>query len=89
MLVPKAKNNFVFVIRDETEKEVGGLIIPDSGKEKPHSGTIFSAGKLVRDPDIKAGKGQKCLFHKGVGREIEYNDKTYLVMAGEEIIALV
>lgn len=85
----QATNNFVFIIRDEAETETGGLYIPDQGKVKPHKGTIFSVGGLAKDPKIKNGKGKKALFHKGIGFEIEYDDKTYLVLMDNEIIAVV
>lgn len=85
----QATNNFVLIIRDEAESETGGLIIPDQGKVKPHVGTIFSVGKLTKDPDIKAGKGKKCLFHQHVGFTIDYEGVDYLVLLDAEIISLV
>jgi len=84
----EATNNFVFIIRDEVVSEIGGLVIPNQGKEKPHHGTIFSIGELVQDTKIKGGKGRKCLFHKGIGFNIEYEGVEYLVLLGEEIIAV-
>lgn len=85
----KATNEFVFVKRDKVETEKGGLIMPPSGREKPHTGTIVSCGTLVKDGNIKSGKGRKCLFHKTVGFEIEYEEETYLVLLGSEIIAVI
>jgi len=84
----KATNNFVLVIRDEVERERAGLSIPGIGQVKPASGTILSVGKLVKDPDVKAGKGKKCLFHATVGFELPFEDTTYLVLEGEQIIAM-
>ena len=81
-----AVNNFVWVIRDEKQNEASGLILPDSGKEKPNTGTILSVGELVQDKKIK--KDKKCLFYKGAGMEVEYNGETYLVIEGERIIGL-
>ena len=85
----QATNNFVFIIRDEAESETGGLIIPDNGKEKPHKGKIFSVGGMAKDPKIKNGKGKTAIFHKGIGFEIDYDDKTYLVLMDNEIIGIV
>lgn len=85
----KAVNNFVFVIRDQVESEKSGLIIPTVGREKPHQGTIFSVGSLVKDREIKAGKGKKALFHKGVGMEIPYEGQVYLVLNELEVIAVI
>jgi len=84
----KATNNFVFIIRDETEKEKGGLILPSSGKVKPDRGTIFSVGGCVPDLDIKRGKGQKAVFHKGIGFEIDIDGTTYLVLEANQILAV-
>jgi chaperonin GroES len=85
----KVTNNCVFVIRDKAESEKGGLILPSSGKEKPHTGIVFGVGSLVKDVEIKRGKGKKALFHKTVGFEIEYEGQTYLVLDAGHIIGIV
>lgn len=85
----KAVNNFIFVIRDKTEAEKSGLLIPSVGREKPHQGSVLSVGSLVKDKEIKSGKGKKVLFHKGVGFEIDYEGQTYLVLNEQEVIAIV
>lgn len=82
----QARNNFVFIKRDEVVNEMAGLIIPGQGREKPHEGTIVSAGPLVEDPAIKNGKGKKAIFHKGIGFEIDIDGETFLVLLGGEII---
>jgi co-chaperonin GroES (HSP10) len=80
-------NDSVFIIRDETKSETSsGLYIPDSGKKKPHTGTIYGVGALVEDKSIKAGK--IGLFHDGVGYTIEYKGKEYLVVKGNDIIGI-
>lgn len=83
-----ATNNFVFIIRDEAEKEKAGMFIPSKGVEKPHKGVIYSAGDLVQDKKIKNGKNKGVIFHKGNGFEIEFEGTTYLVIEGERIIAV-
>ena len=89
MPIPKAVNSFVFIIRDEIEKEKAGMFIPGQGRVKPHRGEIFSIGGKVNDPDIKGGKGKKALFHKGVGQEIEIEGAVYLVLMEHEIIGII
>jgi co-chaperonin GroES (HSP10) len=84
----QAVNNYLFVIRDKEEKEQGGLIIPGRERVKPHEGTVFSIGDLVGDKKIKGAKNKKCLFHKGVGFDVEYGGTTYLVLNSEHIIAI-
>lgn len=83
----QARNNFVFIKRDETKTKLDGLFIPGAGQEKPHEGLIVSIGRLVRDKSIATG--DKALFHKGVGFEITYESNIYLVLMGEEIIATI
>lgn len=89
MAVPKATNTFIFIIRDEVEKKLGDLIIPGSGRVKPHRGDIFSIGGKVTDPDIKNGKGKKALFHQGIGFTIEVDGTDYLVLQENEIIGII
>jgi co-chaperonin GroES (HSP10) len=50
---------------------------------------VLSAGNLVKDIKIKGSKGDKILFHKGVGQEIEYDGETYLVLEDIHILAVV
>lgn len=84
----KATNEFVLVIRDKTESEKSGLILPTAGRIKPSVGTIQTVGGLVKDHNIKSGKGKKCLFHPTVGFELEYAGIVYLVLQDREIIAM-
>jgi chaperonin GroES len=84
----QATNNYVWVIRDKTETEKSGLLIPGSSRDKPHTGTIFSVGATTKDPKIKSGKNKKAIFYKGIGFEIDYNSQTYLVLQDHEIIGV-
>jgi co-chaperonin GroES (HSP10) len=88
MAIPKATNNFIFIIRDEIETEKAGLYIPNQGQEKPSRGEIFSIGGKVTDPDIKKSKGMKGVFHKGIGFTIDIDGAEYLVLQEHEIIAI-
>jgi len=89
MAIPKATNNYVFIIRDAVEKEKDGIIIPGKERVKPSRGEIFSIGGKVTDPDIRKGKGMKGLFHKGVGQNIEVDEVEYLVLNESEIIGII
>jgi chaperonin GroES len=77
------------------EKEVvkGGIIIPDTAKEKPMEGEVISVGpgKLMEDGkrapmDLKAG--DRVLFGKYAGTEIKIDDEDYVIMREEEILAV-
>lgn len=82
----QACNNFVWIIRDEAASEIGGLLLPESAKEKPHTGIIFSVGEMVQDKKIK--KDKRAIFFKGNGWDVTHNGETYLVIEGERIIGI-
>jgi chaperonin GroES len=77
----------------EVEKTKGGIIIPDSAKEKPAEGEVVAvgpgklddSGKRVK-PDLK--KGDRVLFSKYAGTEIEIDSSKCLVMKEDEILAI-
>jgi len=76
---------------EETESVRGGIIIPDSAKEKPQEGKVIAVGagrmeKGVRIPlDIKAG--DRVLFGKYSGTEIRLDNEEYLILKEDEILA--
>lgn len=82
----KAYGNNVIVIRDEIEKEKKGLLLPPGVREKPHQGTILSVGGTVQDEELRKAADTKCLFHRNVGQEIEYEGQIYLILQGHEVI---
>jgi co-chaperonin GroES (HSP10) len=84
----KATNNYIFIVRDEEKSEVNGLLLPPSGVVKPHTGTIFSVGGKVTDPNIIKSIGLTALFHQGIGFTIEDEGNKYLVLQEHEIIAI-
>lgn len=84
----QATNDFVFIKRDESETEIGGLILPDSAVKKTNQGTILSAGSKVEDDVIRRGKGKIAKFHNGIGFEIEDDGESFLVLRGSEIIGI-
>ena len=79
---------------DEGEQQVGGIIIPDTAKEKPQQGTIIAAGngkangkgKRVR-LDVKAG--DRILFGTYAGQEITLNGEEYLIMKEDDVLAII
>jgi chaperonin GroES len=77
---------------EEKESIKGGIIIPDSAKEKPQEGEVIAAGagkvndKGERIPlDVKAG--DRVLFGKYSGTEIKVEDEDYLILREDEILA--
>ena len=79
---------------DEGEQHVGGIIIPDSAKEKPQRGTVIAVGNgHVNDDgdrvtlDVRAG--DTILFGKYSGQEIKLDGLEYLIMKEDEVLAAV
>jgi chaperonin GroES len=79
---------------EEGEQKVGGIIIPDSAKEKPQQGKVFAVGngKVTDDGtriplDVKAG--DTILFGKYSGQEIKHDGEEYLIMKEDEVLAIV
>jgi chaperonin GroES len=79
---------------DEGEQKVGGIIIPDSAKEKPQQGKVIAAGngksndEGKRIPlDVKAG--DLILFGKYSGQEIKLDGEEYLIMREDEILGVI
>jgi chaperonin GroES len=85
----------VLVRRTESEeKTAGGIIVPDSAKEKPQEGVVVAAGKGLKKEDgniipldIKAG--DKILFAKWSGTEIKLNGEELIIMKESDILALI
>ena len=78
----------------EEEKTKGGIIIPDSAKEKPQQGKVIAAGNgKVKDDgkrialDVKAG--DLILFGKYSGQEIKLDGEEYLIMREDEVLAVI
>ena len=79
---------------EEGEQKVGGIIIPDSAKEKPQQGEVVAAGNGKskddgkRIPlDVKAG--DTILFGKYSGQEIKLDGENYLIMREDEVLAVI
>jgi chaperonin GroES len=80
---------------EEGEQQIGGIIIPDSAKEKPQQGTVIAAGKGratkngdTRVPlDVKAG--DRILFGKYSGQEIKLDGKDYFIMKEDDVLAVI
>jgi chaperonin GroES len=78
---------------EEAEQKVGGIIIPDTAKEKPQQGKVIAAGSgKVKDDgnrtplDVKAG--DRILFGKYSGQEIKLDGEEYLIMREDEVLAV-
>ncbi len=82
----EALNNFVFIKVDEDSGNSNQLWVPDGAKEPPIQGVIISVGDLVQDKKIKKHTGKRCMFHKGTGFNVTYENNEYLVIEGGAVI---
>jgi len=78
---------------ESEEKTAGGIIIPDSAKEKPMEGEVVSVGRgkllengTMQQPDLKAG--DKILFSKYAGSEVKIDGAEHLVMKEDDILGV-
>ena len=71
------------------EKTVGGIIIPDTAKEKPLKGEVIAVGNGTKDEAMVLKKGDKVLYGKYSGTELEIDGEKYLIMRQSDVLAVV
>ena len=79
----------VLVLPAPAEEKVGGIIIPDTAKEKPLNGTIVAVGEGTKDEKMILKEGDNVLYGKYAGTELEYEGKKYLMMRQSDVLAIV
>lgn len=70
------------------EKTIGGIIIPDSAKEKPLRGEIVAAGTGTKDEAMVLKAGDTVLYGKYAGTELEFEGEKYLIMRQSDVLAI-
>lgn len=70
------------------EKTVGGIIIPDTAKEKPQKGEIIAVGPGKDGNKMTVKKGDIVLYGKYAGQEINYKGDDYLIMREDDILVI-
>ena len=70
------------------EKTAGGIIIPDTAKEKPQRGTVVAVGQGKKDEPMTVKSGQTILYGKYSGTEVQIAGKDYLIMRESDIMAI-
>lgn len=71
------------------EKTAGGIIIPDTAKEKPQKGKVIAVGTGKKDEPLTVKVGDSVLYGKYAGTEIQVDGKEYLIMRESDIFAVV
>jgi len=90
----KPMNDRVLVTRvEEEQKTAGGIIIPDTAKEKPQEGKVVAVGPGKRDDSgtrvpLEVKKGDRILFAKYAGTEIKIDGEEHIFMREDDILAI-
>jgi len=74
---------------DAEAKTAGGIIIPDSAKEKPLKGEVIAVGTGTKDEEMVLKAGDQVLYGKYAGTEIELDDTKYLIMRQSDVLAII
>ena len=70
------------------EKTIGGIIIPDTAKEKPLQGKVVATGNGTKDEEMVVKEGDTVLYGKYAGTEVEFDGTKYLIMRQSDILAV-
>ena len=79
----------VLVLPAQAEEKVGGIIIPDTAKEKPQHGAVVAVGQGAKDEPMVVKEGDEILYGKYSGTEIEFEGTKYLIMRQSDVLAVV
>lgn len=69
-------------------KTAGGIIIPDTAKEKPLQGEVLATGNGTKDEEMVLKAGDKVLYGKYSGTEVELEGEKYLIMRQSDVLAV-
>lgn len=70
------------------ERTAGGIIIPDTAKEKPLQGEVLAAGNGTKDEEMVLKAGDRVLYGKYAGTEVELDGEKYLIMRQSDVLAV-
>ena len=79
----------VLVLPAPAEEKLGGIIIPDTAKEKPQRGKVVAVGNGTKDEEMILKVGDEVLYGKYAGTEIESEGEKYLMMRQSDVLAVV
>ncbi len=86
-------NRLIVKRLEEDEKTAGGIIIPDTAKEKPQQGDVIAVGPGRRDDKgnliaMEVQKGARVLFTKYSGNEVDLDGKEHLIISEDDVLAI-
>lgn len=79
----------VLILPAPAEEKVGGIIIPDTAKEKPLRGKVVAAGNGTKDEEMILKEGDTVLYGKYAGTELEYEGTKYLMVRQSDVLAVI
>nr|WP_311151203.1 co-chaperone GroES [uncultured Prevotella sp.] len=79
----------VLVLPAQAEEKAGGIIIPDTAKEKPQRGKVVAVGNGTKDEEMILKVGDEVLYGKYAGTELENEGEKYLMMRQSDVLAVV
>lgn len=79
----------VLIVPAPAEEKVGGIIIPDTAKEKPLRGSVKAVGNGTKDEQMVLKAGDTVLYGKYSGTEIEIEGEKYLIMRQSDVLAVI
>ncbi|MCQ2221953.1 MAG: co-chaperone GroES [Prevotella sp.] len=71
------------------EEKIGGIIIPDTAKEKPLKGTVVAVGNGTKDEEMILKTGDQVLYGKYAGTELEFEGEKYMMMRQSDVLAVI
>ena len=71
------------------EEKIGGIIIPDTAKEKPLKGEVVAVGNGTKDEEMILKSGDVVLYGKYAGTEVELDGEKYLIMRQSDVLAVI
>jgi len=86
MNVKPLGNRVLITVKETEEKTAGGIYIPQTAQEKTQRGVIEAIGT---DEDLSVKVGDEIVYDKYAGTQINVDDKEYLIISGDDILAIV
>ncbi|MBO4825760.1 MAG: co-chaperone GroES [Prevotella sp.] len=79
----------VLILPAPAEEKIGGIIIPDTAKEKPLRGKVVAVGNGTKDEEMILKEGDTVLYGKYAGTEMELEGEKYLIMRQSDVLAVI
>ena len=88
MNIKPLQDRVLIVPAPAEEKTIGGIIIPDTAKEKPLQGEVIAVGNGTSEEAMELKVGDQVLYGKYAGQEIEFEGTKYLIMKQKDVLAI-